>query len=178
MAEYKSIHTGAEIDAGITRANGALLKSGGTMTGALYLNAAPSANLQAATKKYVDDKVAAVQSTPGADGISPIVSVTAITGGHQVTITDAEGTKSFNVMDGKDGSSSGGGTGGADGVSPIVSVAAITGGHRVTITDAEGSKSFDVMDGSTPVRGTDYWTAADIAQIKAYVDDAILGGAW
>lgn len=33
-------------------------------------------------------------------------------------------------------------------------------------------------DGKTPVRGTDYWTAADIAQIKGYVDDAILGGAW
>ena len=33
-------------------------------------------------------------------------------------------------------------------------------------------------DGKTPVRGTDYWTAADIAQIKGYVDEAILGGAW
>lgn len=32
--------------------------------------------------------------------------------------------------------------------------------------------------GDTPVRGTDYWTAEDIATIKGYVDDAILGGAW
>lgn len=32
--------------------------------------------------------------------------------------------------------------------------------------------------GTTPVRGTDYWTADDIAEIKSYVDDAILGGAW
>lgn len=32
--------------------------------------------------------------------------------------------------------------------------------------------------GYTPVRGTDYWTAADIATIKSYVDDAILNGAW
>ena len=32
--------------------------------------------------------------------------------------------------------------------------------------------------GYTPVRGTDYWTAADIAEIKGYVDTAILGGAW
>lgn len=32
--------------------------------------------------------------------------------------------------------------------------------------------------GYTPVRGTDYWTAADIATIKGYVDEAILGGAW
>ena len=32
--------------------------------------------------------------------------------------------------------------------------------------------------GSTPVRGTDYWTEEDIGEIKAYVDEAILGGAW
>lgn len=32
--------------------------------------------------------------------------------------------------------------------------------------------------GETPVRGTDYWTAADVAEIRAYVDNAILGGAW
>ena len=32
--------------------------------------------------------------------------------------------------------------------------------------------------GYSPVRGTDYWTASDIAEIKSYVDDAILGGAW
>lgn len=29
-----------------------------------------------------------------------------------------------------------------------------------------------------PVRGSDYWTEEDIAEIKAYVDEAILGGAW
>lgn len=33
-------------------------------------------------------------------------------------------------------------------------------------------------DGYTPVRGTDYWTEADKAEIKAYVDEAILGGSW
>ena len=32
--------------------------------------------------------------------------------------------------------------------------------------------------GYTPVRGTDYWTSADIATIKSYVDEAILNGAW
>lgn len=34
------------------------------------------------------------------------------------------------------------------------------------------------LDGKTPARGTDYWTSADIAEIKSYVDEAILGGAW
>ena len=32
--------------------------------------------------------------------------------------------------------------------------------------------------GYSPVRGTDYWTPEDIAEIKSYVDDAILGGVW
>ena len=33
-------------------------------------------------------------------------------------------------------------------------------------------------DGYTPVKSTDYWTAADIAEIKSYVDTAILEGSW
>lgn len=33
-------------------------------------------------------------------------------------------------------------------------------------------------DGYTPQKGVDYWTDEDKAEIKAYVDDAILGGAW
>lgn len=33
-------------------------------------------------------------------------------------------------------------------------------------------------DAHTPVRGTDYWTDADKAEIKSYVDDAIENGKW
>ena len=33
-------------------------------------------------------------------------------------------------------------------------------------------------DGKTPVYGVDYWTEADIQQIKDYVNTAILGGEW
>lgn len=33
-------------------------------------------------------------------------------------------------------------------------------------------------DGTTPQRGVDYWTDADKTEIKSYVDEAILGGAW
>ena len=32
--------------------------------------------------------------------------------------------------------------------------------------------------GEAPQKGVDYWTAEDVAQIKSYVDDAILKGAW
>lgn len=34
------------------------------------------------------------------------------------------------------------------------------------------------VTGHTPVKGTDYWTEADKAEIKTYVDEAILGGEW
>lgn len=42
----------------------------------------------------------------GADGYSPTITVTDIPGGHRVTITDADGTHTFDVMDGSDGGSS------------------------------------------------------------------------
>lgn len=41
--------------------------------------------------------------TKGTDGVSPTVSVTETTNGHTVAITDANGTQSFNVLNGKDG---------------------------------------------------------------------------
>ena len=40
-------------------------------------------------------------------------------------------------------------------------------------TEAEWIES---LKGTTPVKGVDYWTETDIAEIKSYVDDAILGG--
>ena len=43
----------------------------------------------------------------GSDGISPVVSVETISGGHRITITDAGGSQSFDVLDGASGSGSG-----------------------------------------------------------------------
>jgi hypothetical protein len=40
--------------------------------------------------------------------ISPVVTVTTISGGHRVNITDVNGTKSFDVLDGEDGEVVGG----------------------------------------------------------------------
>lgn len=39
----------------------------------------------------------------GEDGFSPIIEITETTGGHRITITDADGTKSFDVLNGVDG---------------------------------------------------------------------------
>ena len=49
------------------------------------------------------DGAPGAKGDPGDDGISPTVSVTAITGGHRVTITDAQGAHTFDVMDGPKG---------------------------------------------------------------------------
>ena len=79
----------------------------------------------------------------GIAGTSPEVTITSITDGHTVTITDAEHPtgQSFDVMNGTDGT---------DGISPEVEITNITGGHRVTFTDADHptGQSFDVMDGN------------------------------
>ena len=114
------------------------------------------------TIKAWENRLEVVENSIGSSGISPIVKVTPITGGNKVEITDANGTKIFNVMngtngtngkdgakglDGKDGTNGLNGTNGVDGVSPTLSVEAISGGHRVTITDVNGTQSFNVMDG-------------------------------
>lgn len=45
-------------------------------------------------------------------------------------------------------------------------------------TTEEKEKLAAMQSGYTPVRGTDYWTDADKAEIKTYVNEAILGGEW
>lgn len=41
--------------------------------------------------------------SPGQDGVSPTISSSSITGGHRLTITDANGTTTVDVMDGATG---------------------------------------------------------------------------
>lgn len=104
------------------------------------------------SEAYVDTGVEArgekgEKGNKGDNGISPTITVTDITNGHRVTITDADGTKTFDVMNGAQGDPGAKGDPGADGVSPTVTVTEITGGHRVVITDASGEHTFDVMNG-------------------------------
>lgn len=47
-------------------------------------------------------------SLQGEGGFSPTIEVSGIEGGHRVTITDVNGTKTFDVMDGVGGGGSGG----------------------------------------------------------------------
>lgn len=88
----------------------------------------------------------------GQDGVSPVISSESIAGGHRLTIVDAEGATTVDVMDGEDGSD---GQDGSDGVSPIISSSSITGGHRLTIVDASGTSTVDIMDGVDGQDGQD-----------------------
>ena len=86
------------------------------------------------------------KGTHGDHGYSPTIQIATITGGHRITVTDSQGSASFDVMDGEQGDP---GTPGDDGYSPAVTITTITGGHRVTITDKThpSGQTFDVMDG-------------------------------
>ena len=119
------------------------------------------------TIKAWENRLKVVENSIGSSGISPIITITPITNGNKVEITDAEGTKVFNVLNGTNGVNGytpvkgvdyfdgSDGTNGTDGVSPTLSVAEITGGHRVSITDVNGTQAFDVMDGQDGQNGAD-----------------------
>ena len=70
---------------------------------------------------------------PGADGFSPAVAISAITGGHRVDITDKNGKKSFDVMNGKDAEGGDGGGGLPEGGEP----------HQMLVTDAKGKAKWE-----------------------------------
>ena len=88
----------------------------------------------------------------GSDGFSPAVSITDISNGHRVSITDATHPSGqiFDVMNGSNGQNGTDGTDGTDGYSPAVTIENITGGHSVTITDATHpqGQTFNVLNGS------------------------------
>lgn len=123
----------------------------------------------------------------GKDGFSPVVTVTEITGGYQLSIQDKTHTETFNIMngqdgqngidgkdgingkdgadgkDGKDGINGTDGSDGQDGVSPAITITEITGGHAITITDAlhPNGQTFNIMDGIDGQDGSDGHDGAD-----------------
>lgn len=94
----------------------------------------------------------------GSDGFSPAVTLSTISGGTRVSITDATHPSGqvFDVMNGQNGQNGTDGTNGTNGVSPAVTISSITGGHRVNITDAThpSGQSFDVYDGQRGETGS------------------------
>lgn len=132
----------------------------------------------------------------GEDGFSPSVAVEAVENGTKVTITDKTGDKTFTVKNGEKGAQGvqgergeqgiqgvqgvqgeTGATGekGADGFSPTVKVAKKGTVTTVTMTDAGGTTTAEILDGAkgdkgdagyTPIKGTDYWTSADVTAVE------------
>lgn len=88
----------------------------------------------------------------GADGVSTTVSVTDISGGHRVTITDAEGEHTFDVLNGEDGTD---GTDGQDGFSPSASVTQTATGATISITDKQGATTANIENGTDGTDGED-----------------------
>lgn len=98
-----------------------------------------------------------------ANGILSVNTAESVEQDNTLPVTSAAVHKALGDMDLKDG------------ISPTVEITEITGGHKVSITDANGTQTFDVMDGEagfTPVKGKDYYTDADKADIvRSVIED-------
>ena len=95
---------------------------------------------------------------PGQDGFSPTVQTAAIDGGTRVTITDADGPKTFDVLNGtngEDGEPGQDGAPGQDGFSPTASVTQTEDGAKITITDKSGTTNATITNGKDGTNGTD-----------------------
>ena len=97
---------------------------------------------------------------PGKDGHSPVVTATKT--GKATTIS-VDGAAIATVEDGADGKP---GAAGADGITPHIGD---NGNWHIGSTDtgkpSRGAVGLQGKPGKTPVRGTDYWTAADKQEI-------------
>lgn len=104
----------------------------------------------------------------GVAGIEQTITSTEDNGDNVITVTMTDGSTSDFVI--KNGSKGATGDKGEQGIQ----------GEKGEPGDKgdKGDKGDTGAAGYSPVRGTDYWTADDKAEIKSYVDEAILGGAW
>lgn len=93
-----------------TKADNAMPKSGGTFTGAVTLNADPTANLQPATKQYVDSKISSsiaasdamvFKGTIGTNGTSTTLPTSAMVGDTYkiITQTTVPANSSYTAAD-------------------------------------------------------------------------------
>ena len=106
---------------------------------------------------------------PGRDGVSPLVAVTVIEGGHRITVADAEGEQTADVMDGVAGPQGVQGETGprgetGNGIEHVVLNADYT--LTITMTDGTSYTTESIRgakgdNGYTPVKGVDYFDGKD-----------------
>ena len=193
---YQSRYTGAEIDEAVREAKSLIGKSivfcSSAVVGQTIVVDEVDENGKPIKWKAVDMSSGDGASGENGVGIQDIQPKSSTDAGNTYTITLTDGsTYDFTAPAGPQGVPGPQGVG-EDGVSATVSVKNISGGHRVTITHAGGTDVFDVMDGKdgtpgadgkTPVKGTDYFTAADKKEIAEQAAELVevpegFSGSW
>ena len=99
----------------------------------------------------------------GNDGFSPIATVTQTSEGAAITITDKNGTTTATITNGKDGDPGDQGPTGPKGNDGATGPQGPKGDKGDT--GATGPAGNNGKDGKTPVKGTDYFTDADKAEM-------------
>ena len=86
-------------------------------------NAGQSAQKAADSLQELKDGIASgnFKGEPGNDGKSPVVTVTAIENGHRVSITDKDGTKTIDVLNGQTGKT---------GATPALTIGTVSSGDK------------------------------------------------
>ena len=120
--------------------------------------------------KKIDDNI----SKEISDGISPTVSIAETDNGHTVSITDVNGTKSFDVTNGQNGTN---GTNGTNGVSPTVTVTKKGKIATITCTDVNGTTTATISDGADG-RGGSSSSGGGSAITYAYDTEIATGETW
>ena len=125
----------------------------------ILLNARDSGELDGATftpsvdeagnLSWTNDKGRENPATVNIKGYSPSVSVKEIAGGKQLIIIDYNGSKTVDILDGKNG------TDGVDGYSPRIVVRDVTGGKELDITDSSGTQTVRILNGVNGTNGVD-----------------------
>ena len=111
----------------------------------------------------------------GSNGYSPTINTIQTTDGYNIEITDINGTRTITITNGKDGKNGLNGQDGKDGIDGKDGAKGEKGdpGQKGEKGDpgtngTNGRDGTNGQDGYTPQRGTDYWTATDIAAIESY----------
>ena len=112
-----------------------------------------------------------IKGTNGTNGVSPTVSVTETTNGHTVSITDVNGTQSFDVTNGRNG------TNGTNGVSPTVTVTKEGKVATITCTDVNGTTTATISDGADG-QGGGSSSGSGSAITYAYDTEIATGETW
>ena len=154
-------------------------------------NADQSAQKAAGSLKELKDSIAS-GDFKGEPGVSPTVTVQDITGGHRIVITDATGTRSVDVLNGKQGDPGKPGDMGAtpeltigtvkEGDAPSATITGTAKNPVLNLTLKSGAPGKDAtVDATLSQRGkaADAKVTGDALATKAVIDDTTVGtDAW